>query len=146
MTLPAPLPLQRQLVRLLLGWSALSVLGGLVLARQRDPFRRGLGLQWAAWGAVDGVIALVGLREYRRNLAHLRAGKLRAPHLSRLQRLLEVILWVNSLLDVGYLFLGSRLLNGGRFKQGTGWGIISQGAFLLLLDASHAILLRWHRA
>ena len=46
-----------QLTRVLGAWAAASVVAGLALSM--DPRTRGFGRQTAAWGAVDGAIAVV---------------------------------------------------------------------------------------
>ena len=51
---------EQDVVRVLGRWAVGSVLVGGLLAA--DPRTRGFGRQTAAWGLVDGVIALVGAR------------------------------------------------------------------------------------
>jgi hypothetical protein len=51
---------EQRLTRVLRGWAAGSVGVGALLCA--DPRTRGFGRQTAAWGAVDGAIALVGAR------------------------------------------------------------------------------------
>jgi hypothetical protein len=65
------------------------------------------------------------------------------------RRALSRVLWINTGLDVGYVAGGVALATtkGRRganrhFWQGTGWGIVLQGGFLLLFDLIHALLLR----
>ncbi len=77
---------ETRLTTVLGAWAAASVvLGGVLAAGQRT---RGFGRQTAAWGAVDGAIAAVGVRNRRR----------RGPtDPARLRR----VLLVNAGLDVG---------------------------------------------
>ena len=121
-----PVSVERDLVRVLGRWSVGSVLVGAVLSA--DPRTRGFGRQTAAWGAVDGAIALVGARRQA-------AGRTTAP--ARLRR----VLLVNAGLDVGYLATGAWLLRRTPWR-GDGAAVLVQGAFLLWLDATAARRLR----
>jgi hypothetical protein len=113
---------ERDVVRHLGRWAAASVLLGAALSA--DPRSRGFGRQTAAWGAVDGAIALVGARRQA-------AGRTTPP--GRLRR----VLLVNAGLDVGYLAAGAWLLRRTR-RRGDGAAVMVQGAFLLWLDATSA--------
>ena len=113
-----------RLTRVLGTWAAGSVAAGALLARRSPGFAR----QSAAWGLVDGAIALVGSRK--------RAA--RGPtDPARLRR----VLLVNAGLDVGYLAAGAWLVRDGRWK-GDGAAVLVQGAFLLVLDSAAARALR----
>ena len=113
-----------RLTQVLGTWAAGSVTAGALLARRRPGFAR----QTAAWGLVDGAIALVGSRR--------RAS--RGPtDPARLRR----VLLVNAGLDVGYLAAGAWLVRDGRWR-GDGAAVLVQGAFLLLLDGAAARALR----
>ncbi len=116
----------------LLGWSVLSGLAGLGLWAGGGPFWRGFGLQAMAWGLIDGVIAYFGLRGARR--------RARTPEAEA--RFLRRVLWINAGLDVVYIAAGAALaLTLGAADpewRGHGWGVVVQGAFLLLFDAAHA--------
>ena len=132
-------PLRRFEVRLsrrLLLWSLLSLLTGAALQWLATPgFWRGFGIQALAWGAVDAAIALTGLA-----LGGSRRA-LRADPGQRSRRL-KRILWINTLLDVGYVTAGvvlaALLGRGNPAVAGHGWGVILQGAFLLFFDFLHA--------
>ncbi len=117
---------EQDLTRVLGRWAVGSlVLGGALCA---SPNTRGFGRQTAAWGAVDGAIALVGaLRQA--------AGHTTAP--ARLRR----VLLVNAALDVGYLATGAVLVRRTRWR-GDGLAVLVQGAFLLALDVTAARRLR----
>ena len=114
------------LTRVLGGWAAASVAVGVGLAAR--PATRGLGRQTAAWGAVDGAIALVGSRR------RARSGPTDPARLRR-------VLVVNAARDVGYLAAGAWLVRHGRWRGGGPAGRV-QGAFLLLLDTTAAARLR----
>lgn len=114
---------ERRLTQVLGGWAAGSLALGSVLWLR--PGTRSFGRQTVAWGAVDGVIALVGSR---------RRG---ATDLARLRR----VLLVNAGLDLGYLTAGAWLLRDGRWR-GDGAAVLVQGGFLLALDSAAAWSLR----
>ena len=117
---------EQDLTRTLGRWAVAStVLGGLLTALPRT---RGFGRQTAAWGVVDGAIALVGAR---------RAAAGRTTEPARLRR----VLLVNAALDVGYLAAGAALVRRTRWR-GDGLAVLVQGAFLLVLDATAARRLR----
>ncbi len=113
---------EQDLTRALGRWAVGSVLLGGALSVA--PGTRGFGRQMAAWGAVDGVIALVGARRQAR-------GRTTEP--GRLRR----VLLVNAGLDVSYLALGAALLRRTRWR-GDGLAVLAQGGFLLALDTSAA--------
>lgn len=117
---------EQDVVRVLGRWAAGSLLAGAVLSADRRT--RGFGRQSAAWGAVDGAIALVGARRQA-------AGRATPP-----QRLRRVLL-VNAGLDVGYLAAGAWLVRRTRWR-GDGAAVLVQGAFLLWLDVTSARRLR----
>ena len=52
---------QRRLTSLLLGWAAASIGVGLAVGRGGDALRRGVGEQYVGWGAVNAIIAIIGL-------------------------------------------------------------------------------------
>ncbi len=117
---------ERRLTTLLGSWAATSVASGALLATR--PATRGFGRQCAAWGAVDGAIALAGARR-RRARGPTEPGRLRR------------VLLVNAGLDVGYLAAGAWLVRDGRWR-GDGLAVLVQGAFLLGLDGAAARALR----
>jgi esterase/lipase len=129
---------QRFLSIRLIVWAILSILVGTWLWISGIPFWRGFGLQMAGWGAVDAAIALFGLCGL--------ASKLTAPldlaQAAGRTRWLRRILFANTGLDIFYIAGGLALaLTLGRsqhFQASMGWGIVLQGAFLLLFDSLHA--------
>lgn len=112
-------------VRLLL-W-AVPWMGAAIFAlwRAKREFWRAFWLMSGAWAFVDAVIALLGLM----------GGDPGADSLRR-------VLWVNAGLDIGYVLLGLFLLSRkGATSGGFGGAVIAQGLFLLVFDASHAMLI-----
>lgn len=130
--------------RLLL-WGALSVGSGLALAQTDDAFQGGMGQQFAGWGVIDAIIAVVGLRSGRRNRQqpNANAPARQAAEAIKLRRLL----WLNTALDVGYVAGGWwlwRTRAADRVWRGHAVGIIVQGAFLFAFDLVHALKVpRW---
>lgn len=130
----------KMLTRRLLAWAAVSVLAGLGWLQREDDYWRGVGMQFAAWGAVDAVIALIGRRQTQRrekNPAEAADTAVQAQEAANLRRLLGI----NTGLDVLYV-LGGAWLARTRGAEDTQWrghghGIIVQGAFLFLFDLWH---------
>ena len=112
---------EQRLLRDLGRWAVGSMALGAALTAA--PQTRGFGRQTAAWGAVDGVIALVGRRRQA-------AGPTDPARLRR-------VLLVNAGLDVGYLAAGAALVRRSRWP-GDGLAVLVQGGFLLWLDATGA--------
>jgi len=130
---------KRLSVRLLL-WSTLSIVAGIILQSRRAPFWRAFGQQAIGWGAIDAGIALFGQRGLAQKLARGYANNEQAKDM----RVLRALLWANAGLDVLYVAGGLQLMGtrsrtdaGGR---GHGAGIVVQGAFLLIFDLVHALL------
>jgi hypothetical protein len=118
--------------RRLLAWAVGSVVTGGALAL-RDAFWRGVGIQYAGWGLVDGLLALVARRR-----ARARAGEPAGDEARRLRRIFAV----NTGLDVLYVLGGlgyARSHEDDDFRRGNGWGVVVQGGFLLLFDLLHAL-------
>jgi membrane protein implicated in regulation of membrane protease activity len=127
--------------RLLIGGGA-STLLGIAFALVGSPFWRGLGLQFAGWGAIDALLALVGRKRARARAAEPEG---HAPQQQAEEaRRIRGILLFNAGLDVGYVTGGLVLVRTkGRddpFWRGSGYGIALQGAFLLLVDLIHGLL------
>lgn len=133
--------LQALLSRRLLFWSGLSMLVGVALLLLGAPFWVGLGVQAIAWGAVDGLIALLGRAAARRRRSALPDPTAPAV-LDREARKLRHLLWINVLLDLLYvaggLILTFTLGSAGPGWRGHGWGVTIQGAFLWFFDLVHA--------
>ena len=131
----------KSISRRLLIWSGLSVLAGLVLVFL-SPLWAGVGTQAIGWGLVDAAIAVGGGLFIQRR--HSQMAQSEDPNvLATEARRLRTILWINAGLDVFYISGGLALALLGDpaqpFWRGTGWGIVPQGAFLLLFDSLHAL-------
>ena len=111
----------------LIVWAGLCIVASAIgLLRARREYSRAFWLMTALWGAIDAVLGVAGL-----------LGKPMEP--AGLRRLLLV----NAGLDVLYLAAGIALLTRPRAQlKGFGVAIIVQGAFLLVFDLCHAVLLR----
>jgi len=140
------------LLRRLSVWAAGSATAGSLLwaagRRAERPAVAAFGRQNAAWGAVDGAIALAGT-------VRRRAGSSGADDDPARARKLRRVLLVNAWLDVGYLLAGAGMIaarhRADRLPRydsaqaaGDGAAIILQGGFLLWLDATHARRLDGH--
>ena len=135
---------QAQLAEKLLAWSGASVAGGSGLLLRGDRFWRGFGSQCVGWGAIDALIAALGLRGA---LTKADTPDAHTPERQTHERTtLRRILWLNFGLDVGYVAGGMALaLTRGkrdRFLRGVGWGIVFQGGFLFFFDLLHVLHLR----
>lgn len=124
---------EADLTNRLLVWSILSLLSGLYIWFAANEFGRGFGIQLVAWGAVDAAIAIVGVRSAARRKSTA------DPKNEAL--FIRKVLWINFGLDVLYILGGFWLIQAysESFWQGTGWGIVLQGAFLFLFDLIHAL-------
>ena len=125
-------------------WGAASVVAGLGFAVRSggDPWRRAFGVQNAGWGAVDLAIVVVAERLRRRRMARL-ADPYEPAELREEGRRLRRILLVNVALDAGYVAGGLALWSwrsrgGDAAASGASAGIVVQGAFLLVHDATYA--------
>jgi hypothetical protein len=129
---------QRRLTGLLLGWAAASIGTGLALMRGDDPLRRGVGEQSIGWGVVNALIALIG----RRPPAEANA----LVEVAARKRTLSRLLWLNTGLDVLYVWGGWRLMRGrgatDTHWRGRGLGIVLQGGVLFFFDLINALVLR----
>lgn len=124
---------ESDLTNRLLVWSILSLLSGLYIWFATNEFGRGFGIQLAAWGAVDAVIAIVG--------AGTAARRKSTADPKKEALFIRKVLWINFGLDVLYILGGFWVIQtySESFWQGTGWGIVLQGAFLFLFDLIHAL-------
>jgi hypothetical protein len=134
---------QRRLVTILLGWAVASIVAGLALSRREESISRGIGEQFAGWGAVNAAIAIFGgfRAERNRRLPEADAALTQAIERRKLSRLL----WLNTGLDVFYILGGvlaarKRGATDARWR-GRGLGIIIQGGFLFFFDLINAVLL-----
>jgi len=128
---------QQRAFPFLLAWSLFSIVVGILAWIKGDRWLRGLGMQFAGWGLIDGIIAAFAVRGAVHKSIQLASGEITPPEYTRQARNFKAIVLANALLDIGYIFGGSWLIK--RFpqdqeKRGMGWGIIIQGAFLLIWD------------
>ncbi len=125
-------------------WAGFSISSGFSLQAQKDPFWQGVGTQFAGWGLINLLIALVGGRTSSRRAALPNANE---PEIvAKESRNLHRLLWINTGLDVFYM-LGGIWLAGSKGAsdekwRGQGWGIVVQGGFLFVFDLVHALLMR----
>jgi pimeloyl-ACP methyl ester carboxylesterase len=129
---------QKLLSHRLLAWSVLSIAAGLVLWFSVGEFWRGFSVQAMAWGGIDALIALLGLRGLTARLDAPVDENANAAKARGLRR----ILWINTGLDGLYVAGGLALIFSlgveNAFNRGMGWGVVVQGSFLLLFDLLHA--------
>jgi hypothetical protein len=135
---------QKTVSERLLVWSSASVLVGLwLLWRGQSSNRRGFGQQALIWGLIDAAIALFGWRmaQQRSRDPAAQQPEVQQREAGNLRRLL----WINSGLDILYIaggwLLARRHHSNRRGWRGHGWGVVVQGAFLLVFDLYHALCL-----
>ena len=128
---------QRRTLPVLLGWGIGSAVAGAMWLRSKSDWWQGFGSQFLAWGLIDAAIAAFGLRGATGNLRKWQAGKVDDARHAKDARTFERIVWFNAVLDVFYIMGGRALAANnptGTRKHGMGWGIIVQGAYLLVWD------------
>jgi Family of unknown function (DUF6992) len=121
----------------LLGWATGSMVAGLLWMRSKSDWLRGFGSQFLGWGAIDGAITAAGMNGAAQNEKRLHAGEITAKEHARQAINFERFVWLNALLDIGYMLGGWMLVRRNpddRQRQGMGWGILAQGAFLFIWD------------
>lgn len=121
---------------ILLGWGVINTIVGLVMSRSNHETVKQVGMQAAAWGAIDAVLAWFGRRGATRAQAKWESGELGGEDETKAARGFRRILLINAGLDVGYM-LGGVLLqqrSDRADRRGMGAGIILQGLFLFLYD------------
>ena len=132
----------------LFAWGAASIAAGTRLRRTHDERLRGTGDQFIAWGAVDGLIAVGGIAGAQKSARGIQDGAFAPQQQARQARRFEQIVWINAALDIGYMAGGSALIQRNLtnpYRQGTGWGILVQGAFLFTWDVFLALAIRKYR-
>lgn len=141
---------QRRVLPILLAWATGSITAGGLWWRSEHSFWRGFGIQFLGWGAIDGLLALAGLRGVANNHAKF-IGELPIAENARQTKRLEVIFWVNAGLDVLYMVGGKWLIDRPSTpsskldRRGMGWGVIFQSLFLFFFDLINALLLNSKR-
>jgi hypothetical protein len=129
---------QQKAMPFLLGWGMASMLGGIPFVRNKSPFLKHVGIQFLAWGAIDALIALLGLRSATRKQRAWELGEIPPEQVTKDRAGFQRIVGINAGLDVAYLLAGRALMRADRTdlrKQGAGLGVLIQGAFLLIWDA-----------
>jgi Family of unknown function (DUF6992) len=132
----------------LLGWALGSVAAGLFWMKNLDGSVAGFGSQFAGWGAINAILGLFGLNSARRNLERQAKGDISLAEHTQQGRNFERLVLLNAGLDIGYIAAGALLAgtpvtkpqNRPGFRSGMGWGILVQGAFLLVWDLLLALL------
>lgn len=111
-----------------------SVAAGIPMLTSNRAEIRAAGVQNLAWGAIDGVIALVATI----GTNNLRGEQGSAAHWADERDTSRRIFAVNAGLDVLYVATGALLLALGKTEtlRGTGAGILVQGGFLLAFDTA----------
>jgi esterase/lipase len=126
------------LSRRLMAWAGLNILVGAGLALFGEGIWPVFGLTAIVWGAVNGLIALFGLRKAGQHLFQPSTDEDEVVEAARIRK----ILWINNALDVLYVAGGTALLyflgQNSLFWRGAGWGTVLQGAFLFGFDLWHA--------
>lgn len=128
---------QIQAMPILLGWAVGSMASGLLWLTTRSDWLKGFGSQFLGWGAINSAIAILGLSGAAKNEERWRKGEITPAEQARQAIQFERFVWFNALLDVGYMLGGWQLAQRNPKeprKQGTGWGILAQGAFLFVWD------------
>ena len=144
---------QQRAFPVLLCWALGSIAAGVVWMKNRDGLVTGFGSQFAGWGAINLILALFGMRGASRNLGRQAQGEISASEHARQARYFERLVLVNAGLDLGYIAAGAwlRAKPAGQpekrpgFRNGMGWGIVTQGAFLLVWDLLLGLLVHKRR-
>lgn len=126
---------QERAMNVLLGWSGASVMAGSTMLFHDSITIRDMGIQNMAWGVIDAGIAL-----YAR---HSISSKMISDiSVQKEKQNFRKLLLVNSLLDIVYVGIGTAMTASGKEKlKGHGYGIIIQGAFLLIFDGINFFLI-----
>ena len=134
---------QTRLTRRLLIWSVFSVVFSTLTFFSVNSLLRGLAIQFCVWGIIDAGIAIFGAYASAKKQAKLQADELAE---TKEANWLERILWINTALDVLYIFGGLWLMQTWGTEsplwRGHGLGIVIQGGFLFFFDFFHAFSLR----
>jgi hypothetical protein len=111
-----------------------SMAAGVPMLTSSHAEIRAAGVQNLAWGAIDGVIALVAIVATN-NTANESAS---AAHWADERATSRRIFAINAGLDVLYVTAGALLLALGKTEtlRGTGGGILAQGGFLFAFDTA----------
>jgi hypothetical protein len=126
---------QKCAMNTLLGWGGVSIITGPAMLFHDSFTIENMGIQNIAWGVIDTGIAL-----YAR---HSISGKGSSSiSVQKEKQNFRKLLLVNSFLDIAYVGVGAAISASGKDKlKGHGYGIIIQGAFLLLFDGINFLLI-----
>lgn len=130
--------LEQRIGRQLFGWGVANIAVGSLLLASDTPFLRGLGLQALVWGSINAAIAAYAQSRLPGKLHRLlRRNPATAAAVER--RSLRRLLLINAALDLLYIVAGLLVVAfvPGEFAAGNGWGVVLQGAALLLFDSVH---------
>lgn len=134
---------QKRLSATLSGWAASSMGSGALMIALGDEYLKGMGEQFAGWGAVNMAIAQFGNRSAARRRTEPDAYT--PAVMDEERRKLSRLLWINAGLDVVYvlggLYMASTRGATDERWRGRGWGIVAQGGFLLAFDVVQALAL-----
>ncbi|MBC8098943.1 MAG: hypothetical protein H7Y11_05835 [Armatimonadetes bacterium] len=119
-------------------WNVINMVAGALLVG-RTGFWRGFGSQNLAWGVINIAIAVFGTVANRRRLKTI-ADPLAPQVVAKETHNLRRLLLINAGLDVVYMLGGWRFAASSTDaqRQGVGWGIVLQGALLLIFDVTQA--------
>lgn len=129
---------QQRRLSILLGWGVASAVVGGIMQLLTQDFWQQFGLQALAWGAIDALLALVGIRSAQNKERRYEEKELGSSDEEKEARTTWRVLLINAGLDGLYILSGCWVI--WRFqmrsdRQGMGMGILLQGAWLLLFDA-----------
>lgn len=139
---------QTEAMPILLSWAVGSMVSGLLWLTSRSDLLKGFGSQFLGWGVVNAAIAALGLSGATRNEKRRQEGEISPTEHTHQAIQFERFVWFNVLLDIGYMLGGGLLARRNPDeprKQGMGWGILLQGAFLFFWDILLASIARRRR-
>lgn len=133
---------QQQALQPLKYWGLGSVAVGGLCALSPNPIVRHFGYQALTWGAIDAALAFFGERGARSKHAEVELGLRDDAQIAQDWQSLRRLLLINAGLDVVYISTAGWLLATSNAltprRIGMGWGILVQGAFLLVYDVALA--------
>ncbi len=127
------------LTRRLLIAAGVSIAVGLGMLLFGEAFWKALGLQLAAWGAIEGWLSWFWLRRTQNHLGHRSSFSEEEQEAGRMRRLLWITNGLCVILTAGGVALVFLIKGDALFWQGTGWSFIVQGVFLYLFSMQHAL-------
>lgn len=128
---------QRRALRPLLAWGIGSSVGGALLMLAPGAARH-FGVQAAAWGVIDVLLAMGGRRRALLRAEELARGDIDESAAAREAERFRNVVAFNAGLDLLYVLAG--LAVAARWadradRRGLGYGVAAQGLFLLAFDA-----------